>query len=154
MNFHPCDCDILLSSGFEEESIPKSFNGRILTRAELPQYWNSRVVKLGCMTGLTRGKLYSPGTFVRRLPNKHTDESKVEFLGQLEIVPSSKSAKFFDLGDSGSLVFMVLNEAELYCIGLAVGCTSYGSCIVTPIEHVFKELMLPLEFYCPNREDN
>ena len=77
------------------------------------------------------------------LPNKQD----VEFFNQIEILSVTKYEQFFKGGDSGSLVFMPLgNVPELYCIGLAVGWTSYDSCIVTPIENVFKKLDLPAKF--------
>ena len=109
------------------------------------------MTKVGASTGLTAGRLYSYGTFVRQLnheQNLHNDRQRAGFFNQLEIVTNSGLAKFFDLGDSGALVFMPLNDLDWYCIGLAVGCTSYGSCIVTPIEYVFESLQLSAKFYC------
>lgn len=65
----------------------------------------------------------------------------IPFYNQIEILSLNDSTVFFDLGDSGSLVFIPI-EDELYCVGLAIGRTSYYSCLVTPIEHVLKALNL------------
>ena len=121
---------------------------------ELPDQWGTCVLKIGSRTGLTKGKLYSYGTCVRRHPMRNTDECKFEFYNQIEVVPFTESMKFFDLGDSGSLLFMLLNDNELYCVGLAIGCTSYGSCIVTPIEYFFKKLQLPQKFFVPKAQSS
>ena len=105
------------------------------------------MIKVGARTGLTRGCLYSHGLYARQ-QNDIAGSQSPELYNQLEVIPDGDSAKFFDLGDSGALVFMHLNDQDLYCVGLAVGCTSYGSCIVTPIESVFKELGLAAQFCC------
>ena len=92
--------------------------------------------------------MYSHGLFARRQLHGKVENQSAELYNQLEIIPDVDSAKFFDPGDSGALVFMHLNDQDLYCVGLAVGCTSYGSCVVTPIESVFQELGLPAQFCC------
>ena len=76
------------------------------------------------------------------------DCEKVEFFNQIEVASIQGYTQFFDAGDSGSLVFMPRDDhgPELYCIGLAIGWTSYHSCIVTPIENVFEKLGLPAKF--------
>ena len=137
------------TSGFSSDNPPRFQKGKIIPLKELAQCWRSEVIKVGAKTGLTRGSLYSYGLYVRRQHQDGIEEHGPELFNQLEIIPVSDSTKFFDQGDSGALVFMHLNDQDLYCIGLAVGCTSYGSCIVTPIEHVFNELKLPAQFYCP-----
>ena len=89
------------------------------------------------------------GTDVRAESRKMMlpDKREVEFFNQIEIASVKGCTRFFDAGDSGSLVFMPRDDGpELYCIGLAIGWTSYHSCIVTPIENVFDKLGLPVKF--------
>lgn len=104
----------------------------------------SDLIKVGSQTGVTRGMLYLTDTFVR-ISNREMilpGGEKLEFYNQIEVQSLGGSSAFFDLGDSGALVFMPLKDDELHCMGLAIGRTTYFSCLVTPIENVFKELHL------------
>ena len=105
---------------------------------------NSGVIKVGSQTGITRGVLYLTDSYVRASNREMIlpDGNKVEFFNQIEVLSLSGGTVFFDLGDSGSLVFMPSKDGELLCVGLAIGRTSYFSCMVTPIEKVFEELQL------------
>ena len=68
---------------------------------------------------------------------------RIQFFDQSKIRLFGASTVFFDLGDSGALVFMPLNDDdELHCVGQAIGRTTYYSCLVTPIETVLQELGL------------
>ena len=115
-----------------------------MTRDELRQNRRTDVIKVGSQSGLTRGSLYLTETFVR-VSNRDMilpGGDKVEFYNQMEIQSHAGSKAFFELGDSGSLVFMPLKDNELHCIGLAIGKTSYSSCLVTPISAVLERLGL------------
>lgn len=108
------------------------------------------VIKVGSKTGITRGSLYLTDTFVR-LSNPGMVAKSGEalaFFNQMEVF----NPGFFLPGDSGALVFMPLKDDELHCMGLAIGHTSYSSCLVTPIEHVFEKLRLDsksfIDFSC------
>lgn len=122
----------------------KFTSGKVLTRAELKENRRTDVIKVGSQSGLTRGSLYLTESFIRInnremiLPGGET----VEFYNQMEIQSHAGSKAFFELGDSGSLVFMALKNNELHCIGLAIGKTSYSSCLVTPISDVLHRLGL------------
>ena len=137
-------------TGFEPEQPPNFSTGKILKYDQLKHFRNARVIKYGSQTGLTQGVIAMWGTDIKsdnqdmELPNK---EKKVGFFNQIEIASLQYHSNFFDAGDSGSLVFVKQGDGpEVYCIGLAVGWTSYHSCLVTPIEEVFKKLGLPAIF--------
>ena len=119
-----------------------------MTRIQLEEYRRNDVIKIGSQSGLTRGSLYLNGVYVRTNNREMVlpDEKKVEFFNQMEIQSHYGSKAFFELGDSGSLVFMPLKNNELHCIGLAIGKTSYLSCIVTPIDEVLRRLELNPQF--------
>lgn len=123
--------------------------GNILTCEDLkkPEYGLKDVIKIGAETGLSKGSIVMVGTDVRKLKEKiitmNTPNDKpVTFYRQIEISPD-EAVSFFDLGDSGSLVFMQIGS-ELHCIGMAIGITHpQRTCIVTPIKSVFEKLGLP-----------
>jgi hypothetical protein len=80
------------------------------------------------------------------------DSFKIRFFGQLEVLPridptqpSDSIQAFVSSGDSGALVFAIHNENPivLKCIGMVVAKTSYGSCLMTPIDKVLDALDLP-----------
>ena len=111
------------------------------------------VIKYGNVSKLTAGHLHLSGLHVRSVNEELgiTECSggmectkKFKMFYQQEI-KSSSSYPFFEAGDSGALVFM-LNDPEgndLHCIGIAIGVTSYQSCIMTPIDAVLSKLQLP-----------
>ena len=121
-----------------------------MTYEELKRFGGRQVIKFGSETGLTQGVIAMWGTDIRsdnqdmELPNK---KEKIGFFNQIEIGSLQYHSSFFDAGDSGSLVFIKYGKGpEVKCIGLAVGWTSYHSCLVTPIEDVFKKIGLPAKF--------
>lgn len=72
------------------------------------------------------------------------------FFGQREVMPSFRSAdeplpNFLSHGDSGAFVYSIENNAPLVlkCVGMAIAVTSYGSCLMTPIDSVLAALGLP-----------
>lgn len=107
------------------------------------------IVKIGGVTGLTKGQLYIDGLYVGQPLSPMRTRKKLvnEFFNQLE-VSSSPAIRFFDQGDSGALAFLAPSgsDVDLLCIGMAIGCTSYGTCVVTPIEAVLDALQLPHQF--------
>ena len=78
-------------------------------------------------------------------PHDMTSVNRFRMFGQLEVY-SNTGETFAKMGDSGSLVFMLRNnkEDDLVCIGMVVGMSSHGSCIMTPISNVLSALNLPL----------
>ena len=80
---------------------------------------------------------------------------RFHMFGQREIY-STFGEPFATAGDSGSLVFMLRDnkEDDLVCIGMVVGTSSHGSCIMTPIENVLNALNLPLRLTRFDRTDN
>ena len=111
------------------------------------------VIKYGKESKLTIGHLHMSGMHIRAVnvelgltENNDGMESTVKFMmfNQQEIFSSSPGL-FFKAGDSGAFVFM-MNDSEgkdLHCIGMAIGSTSYNSCIMTPIDAVLEKLQLP-----------
>ncbi|XP_021357731.1 uncharacterized protein LOC110453202 [Mizuhopecten yessoensis] len=110
-----------------------------------------RIVKFGASTHASRGIISSYGISSRLLttdlglqgqPNMCVMKNQMELLGL-----QGQPQPIFLPGDSGSGVFVVnklpTGEQTLTCIGLAIGCTSYGSAIVTPIAAVLDALGLP-----------
>ena len=84
---------------------------------------------------------FNPDTEMAETTESIESSSFVMF-GQAEIESHTYSNPFFDKGDSGAMVFCV-DDADrdiLKCIGLAIGHTSYDTCIMTPIKHILKSL--------------
>ena len=137
--------DLHSSNYFQGFSSALKFtSGKVLVRDELKDNRRTDVIKVGSQSGLTRGSLYLTETFVR-INNREMilpGGERVEFYNQMEIQSHAGSKAFFELGDSGSLVFMALRNDELHCLGLAIGKTSYSSCLVTPISAVLDKLGL------------
>jgi len=91
---------------------------------------------------LTRGMLAVNGTQVRPLNvniGQSNQQNRYEFSNQLQVVSLSHSP-FFQPGDSGSAVLIVNDDQSLECIGMAIGCSSDGSAIVTPISAILDAL--------------
>lgn len=108
---------------------------------------SSPVYKFGGVTGLTRGRLYTEGLLIRQELGGTDDASvcqdNVTFFNQIEVTPIPGSEdKFFQAGDSGALVHIYNDsrQGESLCVGMAIGYTSYGSCIVTPAGRVLSAL--------------
>ena len=115
------------------------------------------LIKSGTTTGLTQGYFKLNGLEVRihNGPLSYGDGTSKHIVirGQYEIKKQIQPY-FFDKGDSGSAVF-VKNDEELICIGLAIGTTSFGNTVVTPIGAVLDALKLKesqiTRFHCEDR---
>ncbi|XP_062598386.1 uncharacterized protein LOC134259798 isoform X2 [Saccostrea cucullata] len=125
--------------GFLEGSKP-IFSGKIKDVSNLDEPLN--IVKYGQTTLWTKGRLTRINTMKTIKINENGSFFK-QYFGQMVI--KSDHGKFADLGDSGSLVFIVsdYNDPELECIGLlnAVDQAS-GEVYVTPIRAVLESLRL------------
>lgn len=102
-------------------------------------------MKCGASTGITVGMLCADGIYVR-LENIHMNfygdsHTKFEMYNQYDVHALEKH-KFFKIGDSGAIVLEGLGQ-NLKIVGMAIGETSYGSAIVTPIKNILRELELP-----------
>ncbi|XP_062588700.1 uncharacterized protein LOC134250360 [Saccostrea cucullata] len=143
----------LRSAGFQADKPPK-FQGKIVPLLNLPKLVSDSVVKYGVTTGLTLGCLFNECMHVRinsdnlTLPDilGSTNPRNITVYNQMEI--EGLRGQFFDLGDSGSFVFCINQDETLSCIGMAIGYTSRGTCLVTPIENVLKSLKLPVTSSC------
>ncbi|XP_021359687.1 uncharacterized protein LOC110454497 isoform X1 [Mizuhopecten yessoensis] len=111
---------------------------------------DKRMVKFGSETHVTRGTLISEGTVVTPVSTEmglfgHTGR-KVLMRNQMEIAGLTSHGAVFQPGDSGSGVFFVDRTGmgqELTCIGMAIGSTSNGTAVVTPIVDILDALQLP-----------
>ncbi|KAJ8304764.1 hypothetical protein KUTeg_018347 [Tegillarca granosa] len=106
-----------------------------------------QVIKCGATTGLTMGMLCGEGIYAR-MENIHmrfggNSQIHFEFYNQYDVFSLQHHA-FFKSGDSGSIVLVGLGQ-NLGAVGMAIGQTTYGSSIVTPIEDILKKLELSEE---------
>ena len=131
-------------TGFSMHNPPHFSTGKIMSQMDEPSIGHM-VVKCGTITGLTHGLLAVDGG-IFRLENQELRlaglqgqnfPERITMYGQY-LVEFIKNHEFFDLGDSGSLVFMHDEDKSLKCVGMAVGKTSHGGCIVTPIEAILE----------------
>lgn len=134
-------------SGINSQSSFNFAHGKIQKLIELSsEDLKGNVVKVGAATGLTCGQLYTDGVYVKDFDGCHGD-NKLELYNQFEVLSSSElKTNFMECGDSGSLVFLSQKGGDIVCIGVAAGCTSYGSCVATPIDAVFKAFKFPASF--------
>ncbi|XP_062615596.1 uncharacterized protein LOC134277293 isoform X2 [Saccostrea cucullata] len=103
------------------------------------------LIKVGAESGLTVGTLGEKCSSNIDILNED-GSFRFTLHNQTEILPISVyNQPFLKSGDSGAFVFAVENRRplELKCIGMAVASTSFGSCIMTPINPIFKALDLP-----------
>lgn len=102
-------------------------------------------MKCGASTGITVGMLCADGIYVRleNIPMHFYGDSqtKFEMYNQYD-VHAVERHKLFKIGDSGAIVLEGLGQ-NLKVVGMAIGETSYGSAIVTPIKNILRELELP-----------
>ena len=128
--------------GYSSDSFPEYLTGKI-TR-DVNDFREKPLIKSGTTTGLTQGyfKLYGTEVRIHNGPLSYGDGSSPNTVmrGQYEI-RRQIHPDFFDKGDSGSAVF-VKNDDELICIGLAIGTTSFGTTVVTPIGAILDRLNL------------
>ncbi|KAL3855568.1 hypothetical protein ACJMK2_014775 [Sinanodonta woodiana] len=138
--------------GFTKEN-PMMYNSG-KTRDHSDIFRGSRVVKYGCYTNITHGKLVWNGASVRivNTGGKSWNRLKADnitypkFFNQM-VVKSSDTINFSVPGDSGALVFTYRTSSrDLEAIGLLIGGTTLRSSarmhIVTPIQTVFQQLGL------------
>ncbi|XP_062590185.1 uncharacterized protein LOC134251785 [Saccostrea cucullata] len=140
-------------AGFSKENMPNFVKGEV----EQIKMYNFRkpVLKIGANTGITLGSLKIGRSCARIFDFQDVvieEKFSITLCKQMEVLPqidpslaSDSREPFIDIGDSGSFVFFIShdNPLVLRCIGLAVAKTSYGSCIMTPIDKVFDALRLP-----------
>ena len=132
------------------------FTSGEIKRTIAPGARRNHVVKYGSESKFTTGTLQLNETHVR-LENislaieegygqqDMTVSNAFLMYGQYEVKPRSEEP-FAVAGDSGSLVLMLRNNCEndLVCIGMVIGISTHGSCIVTPIGNVLDALNPPL----------
>lgn len=129
-------------TGFTENNPPHFSSGEILPQMDEPLIGHM-VVKCGAVTKLTHGVLALDGSIFRmenqemRMPGIEAQHNSRIVMYRQYLVESVENYPFFQIGDSGSLVFMH-HGSDLKCIGMAIGNTSYGGCIVTPIEAILE----------------
>ncbi|XP_021367842.1 uncharacterized protein LOC110459753 [Mizuhopecten yessoensis] len=111
---------------------------------------DKRIVKFGAETHVTKGNLKSVGTVISAVSADMgvfgQPGASVTMRNQMEISGVAGYGTYFQPGDSGAGVFYVDKTPagqELTCIGIAIGTTSYGNAIVTPIKAVLDALQLP-----------
>ncbi|XP_052265223.1 uncharacterized protein LOC127867805 isoform X2 [Dreissena polymorpha] len=148
--FRPVPEQVLKNAGFCNNSRPNFERGHILSWTELFDDKNdggTQVLKFGATTGLTLGHIYGECAYAHQEGYQNCrDNERITLLHQLEILGAYGSPHgFFRAGDSGSLVF-VSRETDLQCVAIAIGYTSYGSCIATPIEAVFEAIGPGIKF--------
>jgi hypothetical protein len=110
---------------------------------------------VGAASGITLGSLKIGRSSAQIIDDAdvNVDNSfRIRVFGQLEVIPridpshpSDTTQCFLHDGDSGAIVFAITNENPLVlkCIGMAIAKTSYGSCLLTPIDKIFDQLKLP-----------
>lgn len=142
MTKQPSTTSQLRGAGFTEDNPPHFSSGEIIPQMDEPLIGHM-VVKCGAVTGLTHGVLALDGGIFRmenqemRMPGIQAQHSQRIVMYRQYLVESVENYPFFQMGDSGSLVFMH-HGRDLKCIGMAIGNTSYGGCIVTPIEAILE----------------
>jgi hypothetical protein len=117
--------------------------------------FRKQVIKVGASSGLTLGSLRMGRSCAQIIDERDVTiegSFSVTLFKQLEVLPridpsqpSDSRQAFVSSGDSGALVFAIHNENPmiLKCIGMVVASTSYGSCLMTPIDKVLDALNLP-----------
>lgn len=115
------------------------------------------ILKVGASSDITLGSLKIGTTSAQMIDDfdVNVDNSfRIKVFGQLEVIPridpsqpSGPHQAFLSDGDSGAFVFIITNENPLVlkCIGMAIAKTSYGSCLLTPINKIFDKLGLPYD---------
>lgn len=140
-------------TGFTEENPPHFSSGEIIPQMDEPRIGHM-VVKCGAVTGLTHGHLALDGSIFRmenqemQMPGIAAQRSPRIVMYRQYLVEPLANHPFFEIGDSGSLVFMH-HGRDLKCIGMAIGNTSYGGCIVTPIEAILEAFQNDYHFDDP-----
>ncbi|XP_062600407.1 uncharacterized protein LOC134262045 [Saccostrea cucullata] len=148
----------LLSAGFSAYNRPAFTNGAII-KIDSTNY-RRPLLKCGASSGLTVGYAHCINVHAAIINDKEIEFEFGNFKvhGQIEVLPVQRpdkeneaaNNKFAINGDSGSLVFMIEEDMPpvLKCVGMVTAVTTYGSCLVTPIDHVLLDLGLPLNAFC------
>ncbi|XP_048749809.2 uncharacterized protein LOC125661715 [Ostrea edulis] len=143
----------LCEAGFSVQHVPHFSNGQIEKIST--SNFRKQVIKVGASSGLTIGSLRMGRSCAHIMDecDVNIDGSfNIQLFGQLEVLPridptqpSDSRQPFVSDGDSGALVFAIYNDNPmvLKCIGMVVARTSYGSCLMTPIDKVLDALGLP-----------
>ncbi|XP_061180562.1 uncharacterized protein LOC133189170 [Saccostrea echinata] len=162
---YPCDgnfADVfsvnqLNGAGFSSAQGPHFSNGQI----EQISTFNFRkqVIKIGASSGITLGWLRTGRSCAQIIDDYDIDIDglfRIRLFGQLEVLPridpsqsSDSHQPFVRSGDSGALVFSICNDNPivLKCIGIVVAMTSYGACLMTPIDKVLDALDLKYDCF-------
>ncbi|XP_061195645.1 uncharacterized protein LOC133203864 [Saccostrea echinata] len=156
VSFRTVPTDQLLSAGFDPEKLPK-FDGKTVSLprqicpGETERFIDKTtdisdtVVKFGATTGFTIGQLYVESVHVR-IMNESMSFPNTNYCAvmcnQIEI-QNMPQGEFFSLGDSGSFVFCINPDKTLSCIGMAIGLSARGTCLVTPIDSILQSFGLP-----------
>ncbi|XP_052813612.1 uncharacterized protein LOC128240778 [Mya arenaria] len=108
-------------------------------RDETQLHINDKCYKVGCVTGMTEGRLKFNDSFTHVKTFEFGGKKcAVTLPNQYEI--ENNGSIFSDNGDSGALVFCEDYQANLVCIGMVEGGTDNGNVAVTPIAAVLDAL--------------
>ena len=134
-------------TGFHPNDPPRYFNGKV---GDVSSARHKEVFKVGCVTGLTSGILMFDGMAVRKenihMKLKDKTYNRIEMYNQMEILPRDNGQHIFRPGDSGSLVFQRNPDtSEVEALGLAIGHTSYGAVIATPLRPILDAFDLQID---------
>ncbi|XP_062596794.1 uncharacterized protein LOC134258282 [Saccostrea cucullata] len=151
--------DQLYLAGFEPNK-PPVFTGEVVSfpdpeterhrssdvsqRSGIPGRLNS-VIKYGSQTRFTIGNFYFDRVHIRFLNNTLDLPGRNGFAtmyNQIEI-QSLPHGTFFEAGDSGAFVFCINVDKTLSCLGMAIGSSTRGSCLVTPMTRILDSFSLP-----------
>ncbi|XP_062570146.1 uncharacterized protein LOC134232216 [Saccostrea cucullata] len=140
--FRATSAEQLLTAGFDPNK-PPVFNGKAvldedLLQSKIPRKLGS-VVKYGSTTGFTIGNLYPNEVHINFVSENGDlpDKTQSVMYHQIEI-QSLPHGTFFKPGDSGSFVFCINQDKTLSCLGMAIGSTTKGSCLVTPMVRILR----------------
>ncbi|XP_061193827.1 uncharacterized protein LOC133202060 [Saccostrea echinata] len=151
--------DQLYLAGFEPNK-PPVFKGEVvslpdpetdkirwsdaLQKSRIPGRLNS-VIKYGSETRFTIGSLFFDQVhirFVNQTLDLPDQNGCATMYNQIEI-QSLPHGTFFKPGDSGAFVFCINPDKTLSCLGMAIGSTTKGSCLVTPMVRILDSFELP-----------
>ena len=150
------------TSGFNIRKPPKFESGKKVDVSQ-GKHFGKRVIKCGIKTGLTHAAcaIDGPRTIQRRGVTLQLPQAwGVRTMYRQYVVTPFKGDTFFDIGDSGSLVFIADDEnreasnesSDLLCLGMAIGMDSFidgrEEVYVTPIQDIFDVLGVK-KFYIP-----
>ncbi|XP_062578852.1 uncharacterized protein LOC134240788 [Saccostrea cucullata] len=159
----------LYSAGFDPDISPV-FNGEVVTLQDpypihnvgsrFPDRLDS-VIKYGSQSGFTIGNLYFDGAHIRFLNESLGLPDQINIVSmynQIEI-QSLPHGAFFEVGDSGAFVFCINPDKTLSCLGMAIGLTTRGSCLVTPMVRILDSFGLPhtlkpCSSFCPRNNSS